>query len=578
MPQKDTLYGDLFVVGNFEANLIKKTGGTSSQFLKADGSIDSTAYLTTTPTLDQVTTAGNTTTNAISVGGLTVATNLIYTDLVNNRVGIGTTSPLSKLHVETVTSETEIFRAINPGAGGSVNRGAGIIVTMLNTQVTGGKTRLRQYDTAGYATRNFIEFVSGTGGFTGEGSTTISGWYEVGLVTNNALRLWVASTGNVSIGSSTDAGYKLDVNGAIGARQGLTIFSENYLRQEGITAKFSSQLGIFQFDRWQSGPVTAMMVNGWGGYTFMNTALNVGTNSPTITSMLSVYGSMTASSALARGVYFNNTLVAAANNDVLVGLDINPTFTNGAFTGVQNTGLRVFGSTSGNAPTLEVRQTSNSAPTWLSVRNTSSLGSAGAISADLGISGGAGQFFTGTVQGDVVFKAYSQANTSRFFIGATSANTANLVLFTTGNVAINTTTDAGYKLYVNGNIGLSGNLVPTSGTSTVGTFANRFTDFWGSGLIVGTTFYGDNYQTASGTMFFKDGGGVERMRMTSVGNFLIGTTTDPGYKLTVNGDINTSGVFRVGGVAGWTGTITIMSNPPGQQNVHVTGGIITGFD
>jgi hypothetical protein len=76
-------------------------------------------------------------------------------------------------------------------------------------------------------------------------------------------------------------------------------------------------------------------------------------------------------------------------------------------------------------------------------------------------------------------------------------------------------------------------------------------------------------------MFFKDGGGVERMRMTSVGNFLIGTTTDPGYKLTVNGDINTLGVFRVGGVAGWTGTITIPTNPPGQQNIQVSGGIIT---
>jgi hypothetical protein len=36
----------------------------------------------------------------------------------------------------------------------------------------------------------------------------------------------------------------------------------------------------------------------------------------------------------------NQTLVAAANSDVLVGLDINPTFTNGAFTGVTNYALR----------------------------------------------------------------------------------------------------------------------------------------------------------------------------------------------------------------------------------------------
>jgi hypothetical protein len=44
--------------------------------------------------------------------------------------------------------------------------------------------------------------------------------------------------------------------------------------------------------------------------------------------------SVTASGAIARAVYITSTLTAAANNDVLVALDINPTFTLGAFTGV----------------------------------------------------------------------------------------------------------------------------------------------------------------------------------------------------------------------------------------------------
>jgi hypothetical protein len=61
------------------------------------------------------------------------------------------------------------------------------------------------------------------------------------------------------------------------------------------------------------------------------------------------------------------------------------------------------------------------------------------------------------------------------------------------------------------------------------------------------------------------------------GNVVIGTTTNPGHKLHVEGDINTSGIFRVGGVAGWTGTIFIATNPPGQQNITVVGGIITGL-
>jgi hypothetical protein len=57
--------------------------------------------LLTVPTLSQVTTAGNTTTNAITTGGLTVGTDLIYTDTVNSRVGFGTTSPTTTLDVRT---------------------------------------------------------------------------------------------------------------------------------------------------------------------------------------------------------------------------------------------------------------------------------------------------------------------------------------------------------------------------------------------------------------------------------------------------------------------------------------------
>jgi hypothetical protein len=148
MPQKDTLYGDLFVVGNFEANLIKKTGGTSSEFLKADGSVDSTAYLTTTPTLDQVTTAGNTTTNSIIVGGLTVATNLIYTDLVNNRVFIGdTTSPqVAKLTIKS-----------------SDNSASGLGFVIYNTSTaTNSYSAFKLYANNGAAEGQF--YVDGLGG------------------------------------------------------------------------------------------------------------------------------------------------------------------------------------------------------------------------------------------------------------------------------------------------------------------------------------------------------------------------------------------------------------------------------
>lgn len=51
----------------------------------------------------------------------------------------------------------------------------------------------------------------------------------------------------------------------------------------------------------------------------------------------------TASSAIARSMNLTSTLTAAANNDVLVGIDVSPTFTNGAFTGVENYAIRAAG-------------------------------------------------------------------------------------------------------------------------------------------------------------------------------------------------------------------------------------------
>lgn len=54
-------------------------------------------------------------------------------------------------------------------------------------------------------------------------------------------------------------------------------------------------------------------------------------------------GSTTASAGTARAINLTPTLVASANNDNLVGLDITSTYTTGVFTGVKTHGLRVDG-------------------------------------------------------------------------------------------------------------------------------------------------------------------------------------------------------------------------------------------
>jgi hypothetical protein len=67
------------------------------------------------------------------------------------------------------------------------------------------------------------------------------------------------------------------------------------------------------------------------------------------------------------------------------------------------------------------------------------------------------------------------------------------------------------------------------------------------------------------------------MRLVSTGNVLIGTTTDAGYKLDVNGSVNATG-YIAQGVTGYSGSLFIPGNPPGSQNIIISGGIITNIN
>lgn len=72
-----------------------------------------------------------------------------------------------------------------------------------------------------------------------------------------------------------------------------------------------------------------------------NDRLGIGNASPN--APFHVASAVTASAGVARTVNITNTLTASANNDVLAALDINPTFSVGAFTGTTQIALRLFG-------------------------------------------------------------------------------------------------------------------------------------------------------------------------------------------------------------------------------------------
>jgi hypothetical protein len=209
---------------------------------------------------------------------------------------------------------------------------------------------------------------------------------------------------------------------------------------------------------------------------------------------LTFTGSNTAATAIARGLNLTHTLVAAANNDVLVGLDINPTFTNGAFTGVTNYGLRLlnsqafFGAGSGVAMfiadssairgdavsngTLYFDASRNTTGT-LNFRGTTLVFPGGSMTtSDFNITSLASLFTSNSLilrnSGVSSFRLNNTTSATTWYFEnhrnapsgsleiTNSLSNAGLTMFSTRNVGINTNTDAGFKLDVNGTARVSG--------------------------------------------------------------------------------------------------------------------------
>jgi hypothetical protein len=418
------------------------------------------------------------------------------------------------------------------------------------------------------------------------------GNYSEAALQNNNIKLAVFDRSTGSGATLPNYSDGISINSAAGANYnysntkilGLTIGEPDtggQTAQATTATNYSVNLGF------QRHPLT----NGWGSSMIMsakddggsmnevmrvmgrNQSVGIGVTQTTSRAIkFQLGGSVTATSALAQGAFFNNTLVAAANNDVLVGLDINPTFTNGAFTGLTNSGIRVQGGSSNIAPSIYIKQTSNTSPTWFAVRNTDNNTGAGAISADLGISGGSNQFFNGTSQGDVVFKAYSANNTSKFFIGATSSTTAQIVLFPlTGNTGINTTTDAGFRLDVNGTARVQGAFDVQSAIGRVSVYSTN------NSQNTAVQLYAKGASgTQSGAGLYYVGNEAPPARFFSIsadntnyqfnvyynGNVSIGTNpSDGGYKLDVNGTARVQSFTTINAAPAINGESALLVQP-----------------
>ena len=218
------------------ANKLVQLDGTA-KLPAVDGSQLTNLPTPTTPTLATVTTAGNTTTNAITVGGLTVDTSLITTDTTNKRVSINAPigSIYSNLFVESnssTTNKTDYTLVLN-------NRNLSSIV--------GSTTGIYFANSAGGASQPYnVGHIVGSIVATAVTWNNITSRGYLSFVLNDSTNtqqeyIRINNNGNVGIGTTTDAGFKLDVNGT--ARVSGELFSGTYLgtqtsrvKLKGVTA------------------------------------------------------------------------------------------------------------------------------------------------------------------------------------------------------------------------------------------------------------------------------------------------------------------------------------------------------
>jgi hypothetical protein len=148
--------------------------------------------------------------------------------------------------------------------------------------------------------------------------------------------------------------------------------------------------------------------------------------------------------------------------------------------------------------------------------------------------------------------------------GLYTNNTERLRIFANGNIGINTTTDAGFRLDVNGTARVQTSLLLGSSSISASAYPLQVVGgAGGSALFSNTTrtqALNINLTTANETRIYTDyfltgadqklilgtfANRANQLVLNTTGNLLINTTTDAGFKLDVNGAARVQGNFGV---------------------------------
>jgi len=273
-----------------------------------------------TPTLQSVTTAGNTSNVGISVSA--------------NGIGIGTTIPATnRLDIHSASGINATFNGTGTTNAALQLQSAGVGKWTLQNNYNSAANDFVLTDVLNSINRLIIK---------NTGLATYTGYLNVANI---------AGSQNIQISGTAPAYTIIDTAGSgYAASIGMATVGNNFIQgsalgdlclvsQNTIAGNLKLAVGSSNAAALNISPANRVQIG-----TSVDAGFLVDINGTTrISGKTTITGSTTAVSLLGQGQLISSTLVAAANNDVLVGLDINPTFTNGAFTGVSNYDLRIGG-------------------------------------------------------------------------------------------------------------------------------------------------------------------------------------------------------------------------------------------
>jgi hypothetical protein len=181
----------------------------------------------------------------------------------------------------------------------------------------------------------------------GAGFTFTNRWgiYQAGASDNNYF------AGKLLIGTTTIGNYSLDVvSGLLAGRFAITSNSGNNpvllvetTNGDSARLQIKNSEGSFSL---QTNDNTHNITNSNTAISFQDTIpgvriANGSGGSGAEGNMLLISGTKNSFNNNSRGIFINTILAAASNNTNLIGLDINPTFSPGAFSNITSIGLRV---------------------------------------------------------------------------------------------------------------------------------------------------------------------------------------------------------------------------------------------